>query len=80
MMATSKQKAWQFLGVLSTVRSVTNGVHEIFIICISILSMKLMVETNVQVHVRESSGLCFIMKVSNTELFEKLILVHFSNN
>jgi hypothetical protein len=50
--AISKEKALQILGFLSTVRSVTNGVHEIFIICISILSMKLMVETGVQVHVR----------------------------
>jgi hypothetical protein len=78
-MAISKEKAWQFLGVLSTVRSVTNEVHEISITCISIFH-EIKLETSVQVHVRESSGLCFIMKVFNRELFEKFILLPFSIN
>ena len=37
-------------------------------------------ETAVQVHVPELSDLCFIMKISNTEFFKKLIFVHFFNN
>ena len=46
--------------------------------CINILSKKkLSMETGVQAHVRELSDFCFIMKVSKTDLFEKLILVHF---
>ena len=67
----------QYLGVLSTLRSVTNGDHEIHNMCIKFLSMKLSTETAVQVHVRESSDICFIIKVSKTKLSEKLTLVHF---
>jgi hypothetical protein len=47
------------------------------IMYINILPMILNMESDGQVHVRESSGLCFITEISNTELFEKLILVHF---
>ena len=42
--------------------------------------MKLRLDTGGHVHVRELSGVSFIIKVSNTELFEILILVHFSDN
>ena len=79
-LAISKQKSLQQLGVLSNVRSLTSGVHEMHIICINILSMKLRLETISPIHVRESSDLCFIMKVSKIDLFEKLILVQFLNN
>jgi len=50
----SKEKAWLSLGVLSILKSATKRVHEVVIICISILSMKLRVKTGVQVHIRES--------------------------
>jgi len=55
------KKTLAILGILSTLRSATNGVNEILIICISILSMKLGVEIDEQVHVREQSDLCFKM-------------------
>jgi hypothetical protein len=71
------EKAWQYLCVLSTLRSVINEFHEIHIMCIDIIFKKLSMETGVQVHVRELSDFCFIMKVSKTDLFEKLIHVHF---
>ena len=76
------EKARQYLGDLSTLKSVTNEFHEFHIMCINILSKKLSMEMGVQVHVLELSDLCFtrIMKVSNIDLFEKLILVHFTNN
>jgi len=48
--------------------------------CVNILSIKLRLETGSPVHVRESLGLCFLMKVSNIDLFEKSIPVHFLNN
>jgi hypothetical protein len=48
--------------------------------CISFLSMKLWLETISPAHVREPSALCFITIVSNIDLFEKLILLHFLNN
>jgi hypothetical protein len=51
--AISKEKAWQYLCVLLALRPVTDGVHEILLTCISILSIKLRVETCVEDHVRE---------------------------
>jgi len=76
----SKWKAWQYLGILSTLKPVTNEFHEIRIMFINILSKKLNMETGVQAHVRELSDLCFIRKFPKIDLFEKLILVHFTNN
>lgn len=71
-------KPGHHLAVLSTLRSVTSGVYEMQILCISILSMKLRQATCVQVHVGQSSaGLCLYCKFPTQTSFKIRILTFF---
>jgi hypothetical protein len=63
-------ESWQHLSVLETLKSVSSGVHEIHITFINNLSIKLRLETGVQICVREATGLCFVFKVFYKALFE----------
>ena len=70
----------EVVGIVSTLRSAHNGVHEIHVSYINMLSMSWNLKSSVQFHVRQLSCICIRMKVTNTDGFLKLILLHSSNN
>ena len=71
--------AWQHLGILSTLRSISSGVHEIHIRQINKLSRTLRLQLFVLFDIRQSSGsykYCpppTVWKINTCTLFQKLI-------